>query len=535
MRKLLGVMLFELSLAYADRELGTNGMTRTHDNRTHRNMSSESLGVHIPETAIASWRQFINTKENGKFVRVVAFGTSVLGVHGGCTTPVDGMKSTCDECCGFGVFSRSAHVVGGGWLRRTLDKFFHGENYELINAGMPGSSPEMITSCAENVCDLTQQIDLLVLEYGPVAREGFFATQLSEIIRSVRLFNPSCAVLFVTFEQFCSMDDAPPCLYARRCSEMKRLTRNLETMKRRCLAQLNGSRDGSFATSDHETYRPDLITERVLGKVAYRQGGARASFERYGRSLSYDHEKELSKWLSLWTEDGLHPANAATDPKGSGNLYISAWLQEALSRIVKVVADSALEGAIGESNFRKVHSMVDARHRDKGHVEAVGACLLFDQINATKKTRHVHITSERGFRYEKNEIDSHTHAKSGLVGKKGAELSLHIDSSVPLGNDRTYNTTQLSVMYTGDTHVLSIEVSQRHGCTVKRQRVDRTIHSTGVIQRARFQISTSQECDVIVRIVATDESDDVEHSRTDSHLKIRGIAVRYSGHVDAVV
>ncbi|KAK3255144.1 hypothetical protein CYMTET_35617 [Cymbomonas tetramitiformis] len=534
MRKLLGVMLFELFLAYADGELGTNEINGIYDNRTDRNMSSESLGVHIPETAIASWWHFINKKEKGKFVRVVAFGTSVLGVHGGCTTPVDGIKSVCDECCGFGVFSRSANVVGGGWLRRTLDNFFPGDNYELINAGMPGSSPEMITSCAENVCDLTKQIDLLVLEYGPVAREGIFATQLSEIIRSVRLFNPSCAVLFVTFEQFCSMDDAPPCLYARRCSEMRRLSRNLETMKRRCLVQLNGSRDGSFATSDHETYRPNLITERVLGEVAYRQGGARASFERYGRSLSSDHEQELSKWLSIWTEDGLHPVNAATDSKGSGNLYISAWLQEVLSRIVKVVADSASEGAIGESNFGK-DSALEGRHRDKEHVEAVGACLLFDQINATQRTRRVHITSERGFRYEKHEIDSHTHAKSGLVGKKGAELSLHIDNSVPLGNDRTYNTTQLSVMYTGDTHVLSIEVTQRHGCTVKRRRVDRTMHYTGVIQRARFQISTSEECDVIVRIVATDESDDVEHSRTDSHLKIRGIAIRYSGHVDAVV
>ncbi|KAK3234659.1 hypothetical protein CYMTET_55209 [Cymbomonas tetramitiformis] len=118
---------------------------------------------------------------------------------------------------------------------------------------MPGSSPEMITSCAENVCDVTKPIDLLVLKYGPVTREGSFALHLSEVIRSVRLFNPSCGVLFVTFEQFCSMDDAPPCLYTCRCSEMKQLVGNLKTMNRRCLAQTNASED--------HTYRQAVVDE----------------------------------------------------------------------------------------------------------------------------------------------------------------------------------------------------------------------------------------------------------------------------------
>ena len=110
--------------------------------------------------------RLFNRLNSGKPVRVLAFGTSVTGVAGGCT---HSLLPYCEDCCGTRVYGpTTARRESGGFLRQAFDwinaTWPHGE-HRLYNSGRPGAGGlGNFVGCLSSW--VPEAIDLFLLEVG---------------------------------------------------------------------------------------------------------------------------------------------------------------------------------------------------------------------------------------------------------------------------------------------------------------------------------------------------------------------------------
>lgn len=112
------------------------------------------------------WEAAAARLARGLPLRVAAIGSSVLGVHGGCTEAAAALRGACDPpCCGAGKFGGESQASRGvGWLRRAIDwlddefpvlnrtkdggeEVPHSGGHRLVNVGTPGGSASLFAPC----------------------------------------------------------------------------------------------------------------------------------------------------------------------------------------------------------------------------------------------------------------------------------------------------------------------------------------------------------------------------------------------------
>jgi len=100
----------------------------------------------------------------GKAITMLSVGSSITGVHGGCTAPVPGLatQEQCPKCCG---------AIGGqwgdqGWARdvfNAINKSWPHPSHKLMSLGKPGGGlASMVESCMENM--IREPVDVFLFE-----------------------------------------------------------------------------------------------------------------------------------------------------------------------------------------------------------------------------------------------------------------------------------------------------------------------------------------------------------------------------------
>ena len=122
----------------------------------------------------------------GKPVRILAFGTSVTGVAGGCT---HSLLPYCDSCCGTRQYGpKAARREQGGFLRLAFDwingTWPHADN-RLYNGGRPGAGGlGNFVGCLSSW--IPEDIDLFLLEVGGTGSTNAAIERLARDIYHLR-------------------------------------------------------------------------------------------------------------------------------------------------------------------------------------------------------------------------------------------------------------------------------------------------------------------------------------------------------------
>jgi hypothetical protein len=147
-----------------------------------------------------NWVDLRSRINAGRPISTLAYGSSIVGSHGGCTHPVPGVcpAASCPHCCGLSCSQDR------GWARSVFEEINsswpHPDN-ALYSLGIPGGGlVDTLTSCLR---DYVRQlrVDLFLLEFAVTGGStGAFTNQLHSLIR-----------MLVTDQQAAHVNPRPPC------------------------------------------------------------------------------------------------------------------------------------------------------------------------------------------------------------------------------------------------------------------------------------------------------------------------------------
>lgn len=143
------------------------------------------------------WRALVRKLDARERLSIVGLGTSVMGIHGGCTETAAVLRPTCkahakrDTCCGAGLWGSGAtwQTQTGEFMRPAiewLEREYPADvasfgyeplsepnaTHEWLNVGHPGGGVQGFARCLDKWVPKFEGVDLFVFEFSP-AQEFF--------------------------------------------------------------------------------------------------------------------------------------------------------------------------------------------------------------------------------------------------------------------------------------------------------------------------------------------------------------------------
>ena len=117
----------------------------------------------------ADYVRLLNKLESGRPVTILAIGSSLVGVHAGCTEPIPALRGcACPACCG--ARCGGWGTATGGWARLMLEQLnqtWPHPEHRLLNLGEPGGNvlPTLV-ACPQNYLRVGGGgVDLFVVDF----------------------------------------------------------------------------------------------------------------------------------------------------------------------------------------------------------------------------------------------------------------------------------------------------------------------------------------------------------------------------------
>jgi len=136
-------------------------------------------------TVSEGWRELVRKLDARERLSIVALGSSVMGVHGGCTQTSRPLRHMCEVvgkraiCCGAGMYPPPSEA--GEWLRPAIDwleeaypvdlskvePLYNNPNvsHEWINIARPGGGIHSFASCLDKWLPDSENVDLFIFEF----------------------------------------------------------------------------------------------------------------------------------------------------------------------------------------------------------------------------------------------------------------------------------------------------------------------------------------------------------------------------------
>ena len=136
-------------------------------------------------TVSEGWRELVRKLDARERLSIVALGSSVMGVHGGCTSTARPLRHMCevvgkrDVCCGAGMYAPPSEARE--WLRPAIDwleetypvdlskvePLYNNPNvsHEWINIARPGGGIHSFASCLDKWLPDSENVDLFIFEF----------------------------------------------------------------------------------------------------------------------------------------------------------------------------------------------------------------------------------------------------------------------------------------------------------------------------------------------------------------------------------
>ena len=136
-------------------------------------------------TVSEGWRELVRKLDSRERLSIVALGSSVMGVHGGCTSTARPLRHMCevvgkrDVCCGAGMYAPPSEARE--WLRPAIDwleetypvdlskvePLYNNPNvsHEWINIARPGGGIHSFASCLDKWLPDSENVDLFIFEF----------------------------------------------------------------------------------------------------------------------------------------------------------------------------------------------------------------------------------------------------------------------------------------------------------------------------------------------------------------------------------
>jgi len=136
-------------------------------------------------TVSEGWRELVRKLDARERLSIVALGSSVMGVHGGCTQTARPLRHMCEVvgkraiCCGAGMYPPPSEA--GEWLRPAIDWLEEAYpadlskleplynnptvSHEWINIARPGGGIQSFASCLDKWLPDSENVDLFIFEF----------------------------------------------------------------------------------------------------------------------------------------------------------------------------------------------------------------------------------------------------------------------------------------------------------------------------------------------------------------------------------
>jgi len=136
-------------------------------------------------TVSEGWRELVRKLDARERLSIVALGSSVMGVHGGCTQTSRPLRHMCEVvgkraiCCGAGMYPPPSEA--GEWLRPAIDWLEEAYpadlskleplynnptvSHEWINIARPGGGIQSFASCLDKWLPDSENVDLFIFEF----------------------------------------------------------------------------------------------------------------------------------------------------------------------------------------------------------------------------------------------------------------------------------------------------------------------------------------------------------------------------------
>jgi len=179
--------------------------------------SGDRHGSHAARASWAAWGRLRRKLEAGKPVLGVGIGSSVLGIHGGCSGPAPQFASMCAFCCRPRVSGNpntttgSVARFGRGWARVGVDFLRHryGSDVAFYNYARPGGTAALFNHCLSKWAPAAATADFAVLEFNVVAQDATAEDGRAEVrevegvLRQLLAAPRPPALLLVNFFSWC--------------------------------------------------------------------------------------------------------------------------------------------------------------------------------------------------------------------------------------------------------------------------------------------------------------------------------------------
>ena len=161
----------------------------------------------------ADYVRLLNKLESGRPITILGIGSSLVGVHAGCTEPIPALRDcACPACCGARCGGWGS--APGGWARLLLEQLnatWPHPAHRLLNLGEAGGNvlPTLV-ACPQNYLRVGGDgVDLFLVDFSTTSQHVFEAA-VRLLLGSGRGSGGTPAVLLVHFTLFVDRKEAQP-------------------------------------------------------------------------------------------------------------------------------------------------------------------------------------------------------------------------------------------------------------------------------------------------------------------------------------